>query len=582
MSSVRSVALPAGIEAGKTTALLIPRDAPRFFRPPVTLPGDTDVAATDQAALVRALADPAFYPHRPASVEHVQTHISHVFLAGPYVYKLKKPVRFPFLDASTPARRRTLCEDELRLNWRLAAPVYLCVLPITRERDGRFALDGRGPAVDRVVWMRRLPAERMLDRLVEMGTADAGTLGRLARMLSDFHASAPTGPAVAVYAAPEALLTAWRHVLGLAAPLLGGALPPATHTILASFGPAFLAQHDTLLRTRQAAQRIRVGHGDLRAEHVCILDAPVPAAPPHVPLAPGIYVIDCIEFSHALRCNDIASEIAFLAMDLERLGRPDLADAFVDAYVVASGDRELRTLLPFYSAYRACVRGAVEGLKAAELEVEPAERLAATARARQYFALAQRHAWRAQGPAVVACCGLSGSGKTALATTLAEATGFVHLSTDVLRRQEVFRTSPAPYGTGCYAPAARAAVYARLCDQTDATLAQGCGVVADGTFIRRADREALAAVVARHGRPLVFLDCKADPVTIRRRLEARTEGPSDARWATYLRQREERDPFGPEEPHRTVDTADDLDDVLEETLPALWRWRTVPAGPAGP
>src|SRR4029453_10212103 len=95
---------------------------------------------------------PAFYPHRPASVEHVQTHISHVFLAGPYAYKLKKPVRFPFLDASTPARRRTLGEAERPLNWRLAAPVSLCVLPITRERDGRFALDGRGPAVDRVVW----------------------------------------------------------------------------------------------------------------------------------------------------------------------------------------------------------------------------------------------------------------------------------------------------------------------------------------------------------------------------------------------------------------------------------------------
>ena len=256
----------------------------------------------DQAALVRALADPTFYPHRPPRVEHVQTHISHVFLAGPYVYKLKKAVRFPFVDASTAARRGSLCEEELRLNWRLAVPIYLGVLPVTRERDGRLALGGNGAVVDRVVWMRRLPAERMLDRLVEDGAADAGMLGRLARLLADFHARAPDGPAVAAHATPEAVLGAWRQVLALAAPLVGGALPVATHTILASFGPAFLAQHDALLRRRHAAgHRIREGHGDLRAEHVCIIDTPAPAAPPDTPIAPGMYVVDCVEFSHALR-----------------------------------------------------------------------------------------------------------------------------------------------------------------------------------------------------------------------------------------------------------------------------------------
>src|SRR5262245_48384143 len=444
-----------------------------------------------QAALVHALADPAFYPHRPARVDHVQSHISQVFLAGPYVYKLKKAARFPFLDAATPERRHTLCEDEVRLNSHLAAPVYLGVLPITRERDGHLALCGVGPAVDRVVWMRRLPAESMLDHLVVAGMVDAGTLGRLARMLADFHAGAPAGPAVAAHAAPEALLTSWRHVLGLAAPLVGGPLPASTHTILASFGPAFLGTHDGSLRARQTACRTRQGHGDLRAEHVCMIDAPLEAEAPHAPLGPGIYVIDCVEFSHALRCNDVASEVAFLTMDLERLGRRDLAAAFVDAYVVASGDEQLRALLAYYGAYRACVRGAVEGLKAAEPEVDSTERTAAVTRARQYFALALRHAWRAQGPALVVCCGLSGSGKTALATALAEATGFAHLSTDVLRRREAPATDPATPGIARYAPAARAAVYARLCDEARVRLAADRGVIADGTFIRRADRDAL-------------------------------------------------------------------------------------------
>jgi uncharacterized protein len=535
-----------------------------------------------QAEMLRALADPAFYPHRPPQVEHVQTHISHVFLAGPYVYKLKKAVHLPFLDASTAARRRSLCEAELRLNWRLAVPIYLGVLPVTREHDGRLALAGDGPVLDHVVWMRRLPASRMLDRLVAEGAADAGMFGRLARLVADFHASAAGGSTVAAHASPEAILGAWRKVLALAAPLVGGALPAAIHTILTSFGQAFLAQHDALLRKRQAAgHRIREGHGDLRAEHVYIIDAPVPAEPPQAPIAPGIYVVDCIEFSHALRCIDVASEIGFLAMDLERLGRPDLAEVFVDAYVAASGDQDLRTLLPFYCAYRACVRGAVEGLKAGEAEVDSADRVAAAGRARQYFALAQRYAWKAQGPAVIACCGLSGSGKTTLAATLAEATGFVHLSSDVIRRQTPPCSSPAPYGTGLYAPAARAAVYARLCDETDGALAASRGVVADATFLRRADRDALAAVATRRGRPVIFLDCHADPETIHRRLGAPRIGLSDARWETYLAQRAERDPFGANEPHRMVDTGGDLADVVEETLPALWRWRTTATGCAG-
>jgi uncharacterized protein len=529
-----------------------------------------DVTATaDQSAVVNALADPSFYPLRPPHVEHLQTHISHVFLAGPYAYKLKKAVRLPFLDATMPARRRSLCEDELRLNWRLAVPIYLGVLPITRERDGKLTLAGDGPVIERVVWMRRLPAERMLDRLVADGAADAGMMSRLAGVLADFHASAPDGANVAVHASPEAVLGAWRRVLGLAAPLVGGALPAATHTILATFGQAFLARHDALLRRRQAAgHRIREGHGDLRAEHVCIIDAPVPGEPPHGPIAPGIYVVDCVEFSRALRCCDVASEVAFLAMDLDRLGRPDLARAFVDAYVAESGDRGLRTLLPFYCAYRACVRGAVEGLKAREPEVDRAEREAAVARARQYFDLAQRYAWQAQGPAVIACCGLSGSGKTTLAATLAEATGFTHVSSDILRRHEPRRAGPA----GLYAPAARAAVYAQLLGEAEDALARGRGVVADATFIRRADRDALAATAERCGRPCLFLECTADPATIRHRLDARQGGPSDARWATYLEQQANRDAFAAREQHCSVDTNGRLDDVLEDTLPLLWRW----------
>ena len=534
----------------------------------------------DEAALVAALADPAFYPHRPAAVEHVQTHISHVFLAGPYAYKLKKPVRFPFLDAGTADRRRALCEDELRLNWRLAAPVYLGVLPITRDDAGRLAFDGDGRVVDRVVWMRRLPDGRMLEHLVASGAADASVFECLAHLLADFHANAPAGPEVSAHAAPEALTAAWGDVLRLADPLPDDVLPRGARVILTDFATDFVARHAALLARRRTARRIREGHGDLRAEHVYVIDAPVPAAPPHAPLAPGLYVVDCLEFSQTLRCTDVASEVAFLAMDLERLGRPDFAAAFADAYAAASGDRELHALLPFYCAYRACLRGAVDGLKAAEPEVAPDDRVRAAARARSEFGLALRHAWRSQGATLIACCGVSGTGKTALAAELAQATGFTHLSSDVLRDEAFPAHGPAPYGGERYTPDARAAVYRRLCDDADRLLAAGRGVVADATFIRRADRDALAAVAARRGAPLLFVECDAEEDIVRRRLESRADGPSDARWSTYLGQRADREPFDAAEPYRQVRTEQAPEAVLADLLVPLWRWRADARDPA--
>src|SRR5581483_5705983 len=210
-----------------------------------------------------------------------------------------------------------------------------------------------------------------------------------------------TGPEVAVHAAPERLVARWEGVVANTAPFAGTLLAPEDHEVLADFGPTFIRTHETLLRARQDAGRIREGHGDLHAEHVCFVDAPVPAAGGLAPLAPGIWIFDCIEFSPQLRSNDVAYEIAFLAMDLERLERPDLAERLVAAYVAAAGDPDVRLLRPLYACQLATVRGMVEGLQSTEPEVAPADREAAAAGARRHFALALRYAWGAGGPAVI-------------------------------------------------------------------------------------------------------------------------------------------------------------------------------------
>jgi len=526
-------------------------------------------------AVVRFLADRGSYPHHPDAVEHVQTHISHVFLAGPYVYKLKKAVRLPFLDFGSAERRHRYCLEEVRLNRRLSPAVYLDVLPIVRRPDGRLALGGDGEAVDHVVWMRRLPADRLLVNLVRTGRVTDEMIDALAMRLATFHATAGE-PETAVQADPEHLRARWDENVRESAVFIGSLIRPEDHEVLVDFGPSFVRTHETLLRARQHGGRIREGHGDLQAGHVCFVDAPIPA-PGQPPLSPGIYVFDCIEFSAALRSNDIAYEAAFLAMDLESLGRPELARRFVAAHAAAANDPLAPILLPFFASHLAAVRGKVEGLKSMEPEVEPADRAAAAERARQRFALAVRYAWNSQGPAVIACSGLSGSGKTVLAAELADTTGFTLLATDVLRKRRATLSAATvgSYGRAGYSDAAREAVYEVLCAEAARVLATGNGVVADATFIRRADRGRLAAVAREHGRPLIFIECQADEAVIRTRLEARlhTAPVSDARWETYLAQRMRREPFATDERSISVDTSAGIEEARCAAVRPLWRWR---------
>ena len=528
---------------------------------------------TEQDAVVRALADPATYGDPPASVEHVQTHISHVFLAGPYVYKLKKPVTFPFLDFGSVEKRRHFCEEEVRLNRRLAPGVYLSVLPVTVERDGRIRLDGEGRVVDHVVWMRRLPASRLLPALLDARAVRDEHIDALVERLVVFHAAAPGGADVSAYAAPERLAATWESVLADTAHFVGHFLAAEDREILADFGPRFIRTHETLLRGRQQSGRIRDGHGDLHAEHVCIIEEPAERGQ-LPPLQAGIYVFDCIEFSRPLRCTDVAAEVAFLWMDLERRGPADLARRFGATYAARAGDGDLLRLLPFYACARACVRGKVEAIKADEDDVESREGEAAGARARVFFAYAIRQAWQTATPSIIACAGLSGSGKSTLASLLAEATGFAHLSSDVIRKRpaDAAATAGGPYGAGRYTAESRAAIYAALVAEAGRLIAAGRGVIVDATWMRRADRDRLAAEARAHRRPLVYVECRADEVVVRERLEARdrTTSLSDARWDTYLAQRAAWEPFRDDEAHVEVDTGGTPAAARAAALRALW------------
>lgn len=510
--------------------------------------------------LVEAMLEPGFYPHRPARVELSQTHISFVLLAGEHVYKLKKPVRFAFLDFSMLERRRHFCHEEVRLNRRLAPDAYYGVTAICR-RDSGFALaaEDAADAVEYAVHMRRLPADRMLSALLDRDAVTVELIDTIAATLAAFHAAADAGPAVARGGDPAVIAGSMDDDFREVDAFHGDTIAAADDAAIRQFCRDFLRRHDPLLRRRQADGRIRDGHGDLHAEHICCT----------TPLV----IYDCIEFNPGFRHRDVAAEIAFLAMDLVYHGREDLADHLVARYAERTRDADLPALVPFYACHRAYIRGKVDSLKSRETEVGAAERAAARESAARHFALAYRYTW-AYTPRLVVVVGLSGSGKSTVAAALHARTGFTHINSDTTRKRLAGIPPTTRAGPELYTPAQSARTYAAMYDAAAHALAAGRGAIVDATFQRRVDRDAARTVAQRAGVPILFIECVCPEPVVRRRLAARRrrgDDASDADWAVYRRQRALYQPFANIEPddHIAVDTSTPRDDQFARIEPVL-------------
>ncbi len=357
---------------------------------------------TVHTPLVEGLLRPEAYPHRPRRVRLVETHISYVFLAGPFAYKVKKPVNFGFLDYSTLEKRRHFCEQEVRLNQVLCPGTYLRVVPIVRTPSG-LRVDGDGEPVEYAVLMRRLQTDRMLDRLVRLGRIDPEVLVRVARKVAEFHAASDRSPEIDRFGEPEVIRFNWEENFEQTAPYVGRTIPVRWYEGIRRYVTRFLEGSADLLRRRVVEGRVRDCHGDLRTESICVED--------------GICIFDRIEFNDRFRYGDVAAEVAFLAMDLDALGRPDLGYVFAESYIAFSGDRELRRLLPFYQCYRAYVRGKVSSFRLDQVEAE-AERRRIRRLAHRYFRLAWDYARAPGRPVLVAVAGAPAEGGLVLARSL--------------------------------------------------------------------------------------------------------------------------------------------------------------------
>src|SRR5271167_2808191 len=522
--------------------------------------------------LVEAMMRPGFYPDSPARVELKQTHISYVFVAGELVFKVKKPVHFAFLDCSRLANRFHYCTEEVRLNARLSPRVYLGVFAILK-RANSFVL---GPevrvehreAVEYAVKMRRLPEARMLDRLLAAGQVDSVAIRAIAARIAEFHASAPSNRGW-TYGSAAAV---WRSVIEDIAQdevFVGHTLRQFQFATIDAFCRAFITAHWRVLNDRALAGRVREGHGDLRAEHICLLGNE----------KKEIDVIDCVEFSERLRYGDVASEIAFLAMDLDRLGAPLLADQLVEDYAEITGDEELAVFVPFYKCYRASVRGKVESLRSLEREVGDAERERARQLAIGYFALAWRYA-RGAAPALIVLCGLSGSGKSTVARMLQHRKGFRAINSDRVRKR-LASVSPhehvrTDYGANIYSDRFSKIAYDAMLAEAETLLNEGCGAILDATFKTSADRQLALALASRRGVPVLFVECVVSEDEAIRRLEQRAsmQGEvSDATPEVYLRQRADFEPIHeiPPRRHLRIDTARRRERLVAEIEDAIKR-----------
>ncbi len=464
--------------------------------------------------MVRFLTRKTSYPHPvPTSILRRETHVSHVFLAGAFAYKLKKPVRFPFLDASALADRKRFCALELSLNRRLAPATYLGMIPVV-ERRGELQLGGSGKPVEWLVQMRRLPEHRMLDRVLAQDRVRRRDMIDIADRLVGFFKRAARSKTIDCYGMPQQVAELVLGNLRECQPFIGSLLSEADRWFLEAAYRQYLTLHEPLLRQRVQKRRIIDGHGDLRCENIC--------------LTTPISIFDCVEFQPAFRCGDMANDVSFLIMDLEFRGRHDLAEVLTGRYRRRVRDATFNHVLPLYKCHRSLVRGKVRGFAWLQ-HPRTAEGRRIQRLSRRHFQLAVQYARQFSPPRLIVVGGAIGTGKSTLARALAEAFGATWLRTDEIRLREFARTRRRRQGfaEGLYAPHISELVYQRLIQRAEALLRQGHTVVCDGTFSKHSGRELLRVIAQRYQASFHFFECVVPRAVALRRVAKRYAAKSD-------------------------------------------------------
>lgn len=490
---------------------------------------------------LKSLSKSASYPVPTRSVELVQTHVSWIFLTDTHAFKIKKPVNFGFLNFSTLDLRRFYCNEELHLNRRLSPDIYEGVIAL-HETEGGASFNGNGPIIDYAVMMKRLPAERMLDKLVDRGHVTFADMTNIANVISRFHSEAETSQQISRFGTLEQILFNWTENLQQMLTFQDSTLPAEERKTIQAWVTGFADTNHELFDRRIREGYIRDCDGDLHLENICLVDDKV-------------YIFDCIEFNERFRFCDTAADLAFLLMDLEFHNRRDLSAAIFSAYQDASGDPELIKLIDFYKVYRAFIRGKVESLCLSDDGIALELKNIARKRAIRYFRLARGYCERSgRGPTLFITCGTMGCGKSTLADQLAFELGISVHSSDVIRK--ILAKAPTGtafnemYGQGLYDSGMTERTYAELSKLAEEELTAGRSVLIDASFKKASDRSVFAELAASHKAGFVILLVKCDENEQKNRLRRRADSGgsiSDGRLELLERQMAEFEDPGPDD-----------------------------------
>ena len=473
--------------------------------------------AEEQPELIRGLLSPDAYDHPVSEIQLIETHISWVILTGNFAYKIKKPVNLGFLDFSTLEKRRFCCNEELRLNSRLAAPIYLEVLPVTGTA-AQPALNGQGDAIEYVIKMIQFPQQAQLDNMLADGKLDKTHMDAIATLVAGFHQQADVAAEDSGFGDPE-------HVFQ---PVAENFLQIRQHLHTDKYDAMLAGIEDwskrsfeslqTVFKQRKRNGFIRECHGDMHLRNLVWFDGE--------PLA-----FDCLEFNPALRWIDTLSEVAFLVMDLQDRRQPELAQRFLNSYLEKSGDYQGLQVLGYYLVYRALVRAKVDAIRAGQAGISETEKQEAE---KEFLAYLELGDWytRQQQPVLIITRGLSASGKSTLTQPLLELSGAIRIRSDV-ERKRLFGIQPdtdskAAIGKGIYSTEAGIRTYEKLAALAETVLAAGFSVIVDAAFLKFEQRQPFRQLADQSAAPFVILEFTASAETLRQRIKARTRDVSDA------------------------------------------------------
>jgi len=490
------------------------------------------IAPAVRSALVEGLMRPGAFPHAVGRIRLVETHISWVILTGRHAYKIKKPLRLEFLDFSTLELRKHYCAEELRLNRRLAPEIYDSVVGIGGTLSAPRI--GAEPVFEYALRMREFPAEAQLDRRLEEGELAASDLRALGWRIGCFHLAADAAGADSTYGDAAEVERAAVTNFAVLEPLIRDPVEQRAVSELARWTGAQSSALRATFSRRKAEGWVRDGHGDLHLSNLVALES-------------GITAFDCLEFDPRLRWADVICDAAFLVMDLEMRGRPDLAYAFLDGYLETTGDYAGLALLDYYRVYRSLVRAKVAALRAEQV----ADRTALEERRRAHVELAQRYT-RRRRPRLVLMHGYSGSGKSWLGERLATMLPAIRLRSDVERKRIAGLTSYAESHSGIgeqiYAPNMTRRTYAQLESGVRSALVAGESVVVDAAFLSREQRATFLRLARELGVACTIVDCVADRDVLETRIRRRERDASEANAAVLAYQLRVAEPLCEDEP----------------------------------